>query len=481
MNRSVLAVTMGFLALHLGLAAVLPLISDEAYYTLWSSALDWDYYDHPPMIAAMIRVGTEGFGFTPLGIRVVALLAMAVTSVLTAAIAARIARDQAAGPRAALYFNLGFLAVGVGSFATPDVPSTLFWALATWAALKATEEDGALRWGQPRWGLGWWGLAGLACGLGVLSKFTNLFLMVGFFGWLILTRQGRASLRRPGPWIAILCAALVVAPLIWWNLEHHGLGFERQFSRIAATGLTPATFGQYFLILALLPTPLIGLFALVGVAAAEGRGRALLLWSVAPLLAYFAIHALHGAIEVNWPMPATVALAVLAALAAPHFGPGWRRAAVGLGAVMSLGAMALLFNPWHPLNAVDTPPNQTRGWQATLPAIRTAAHDAQAGWIATRDYGLTGRLWIAFPDLPVFSVTEPQRWGFRGGFPARLCTLPGLLVETTADDPALAAQVFGQVGPASELVRSFAGVTLQTYRLRPVSHVIDKGLCPDAG
>ena len=471
-NRSVLWVTGGFLALHLGLAALVPLISDEGYYALWSSALDWDYYDHPPMIAAMIRIGSEVFGLNPFGIRVVSMLAMAVTSVLVARIAGLMAADEAAdqaAARAALYFNLGFLALGVGGFATPDVPSTLFWALATWATLKAVAAGGARR-----WDLGWWALAGLACGFGVLSKFTNLFLMVGFFGWLIATRSGRETLRKPGPWVAVLSAGLVVTPLILWNISHHGLGFERQFSRIAATGITLDTFVQYLVILVLVPTPLIGLFALRG--AAGWRGRALLLWSVAPLLAYFAVHSLHGAVEVNWPMPATVAMAVLAALAAPQFGRGWQRAALISGAVLSFGVMGILFNPWRPINAVDTPANQIRGWETTLPVLKAAARGT--AWIATRDYGLTGRLWVALPDMAVFSVTEPQRWGFRGGFPLAFCDLPGLLVENATDDPALAAQEFGTVGPASEVERSSAGVTIRKYRLRVVSHVKDKGLCP---
>ncbi|MGV8986388.1 MAG: ArnT family glycosyltransferase [Cypionkella sp.] len=481
MNRTVLLVAAGFLALHLVIAAFLPLISDETYYALWSGALDWDYYDHPPMIAAMIRAGTELFGLTPLGIRLVPMLAMAATTLLVGGIANQMTRDEMAAARAALYFNLGFLALGVGSFATPDVPSTLFWALATYAALKATEEDGGLRWGQPRWGLGWWILAGLACGLGVMSKFTNLFLTVGLFGWLILSRPGRESLRRPGPWVAILCAVLVVVPLIAWNLTHHGLGFERQFGRIAGSDLSFGTFGQYLLILLVIPTPLIGLFALLAVAGWSGKGRGLLLWSVAPLLIYFAVHALHGTVELNWPMPATPAFAVLAALVAPGFGRGWQRAAVISGALLSFGLLGLLFNPWRPIGAADNPPNQTRGWTATLAEIATSAKDARADWIATTDYSLTGRLWIAFPALSVFSVTEPQRWGFRGGFPAQLCALPGLLIEPATDNPALASGIFRDIDTASEIVRRFAGVKLQTYRLRPVSHVLDKGLCPDAG
>ena len=470
MNRSILLVTCGFLALHLIVAATLPMISDEAYYALWSSALDWDYYDHPPMIAAMIRAGTTVFGMTPFGLRVVPMLAMAGASLLVGATA-----GKDAGGLAALYFNLGFLVLAVGSFATPDAPSTFFWMLATFAARKATEGEGALRWGQPRWQIGWWALAGLACGLGVMSKFTNLFLMVGFCGWLLFTRAGRASLVKPGPYLAVVCTILPVLPLILWNIAHHGLGFERQFGRIVETGLTPWNLGQYLLMLILLPTPLIGILVLRGMVFWHGKSRALLLWSVAPLLTYFAFHALHGKVELNWPIPAMGALAVLAAV--PALGEGWRKAALWSGAALSFGLLALLFNPWQPIGIIDSPSNQIRGWDA-LPQIAKAAQEAQTGWIATTDYALTGRMFVSFPGTQVRAVTEPQRWGFRGAFPATLCTHPALLVENATNDPALATTLFGEVGPAILLPFTSAGVTLRTYRLRKVSQVLDKSLCP---
>ena len=44
------------------------LTSDEAYYWFYSTKLEWGYYDHPPMIALLTRLGT--FFFTgELGVR----------------------------------------------------------------------------------------------------------------------------------------------------------------------------------------------------------------------------------------------------------------------------------------------------------------------------------------------------------------------------------------------------------------------------
>src|SRR5690606_6620998 len=69
MRLSVPTVSLAFLAVHLAIAAWVPLFDDEAYYALWARDLALGYYDHPSMIAYMIRMGTSLFGETALGIR----------------------------------------------------------------------------------------------------------------------------------------------------------------------------------------------------------------------------------------------------------------------------------------------------------------------------------------------------------------------------------------------------------------------------
>ena len=41
---------------------------DEAYYWVFAHYLDWGYFDHPPMIAVLIKMGTALFG-GELGVR----------------------------------------------------------------------------------------------------------------------------------------------------------------------------------------------------------------------------------------------------------------------------------------------------------------------------------------------------------------------------------------------------------------------------
>lgn len=61
--------------LRLILGAVVPLFPDETYYWEWSRRLAGGYFDHPPMIAVLIAGGTALLGDTPLGVRLLPILA----------------------------------------------------------------------------------------------------------------------------------------------------------------------------------------------------------------------------------------------------------------------------------------------------------------------------------------------------------------------------------------------------------------------
>ena len=46
---------LALVALRLVAAAFTPITFDEAYYWMWSKHLAGGYYDHPPMVAVVIR------------------------------------------------------------------------------------------------------------------------------------------------------------------------------------------------------------------------------------------------------------------------------------------------------------------------------------------------------------------------------------------------------------------------------------------
>ena len=67
-------IILALVALRLVAAAYTPITFDEAYYWMWSKHLAGGYYDHPPMVAVVIRLGTLIAGDTEFGVRLVSIL-----------------------------------------------------------------------------------------------------------------------------------------------------------------------------------------------------------------------------------------------------------------------------------------------------------------------------------------------------------------------------------------------------------------------
>ena len=479
MRLSVFTVSLSFLAVHLAIAAWIPLLDDEAYYALWARDLAPGYYDHPPMIAYMIRMGTTLFGETALGIRLFPVIGFVASGYLVGDIARRMSGDAVGLPLlATTLYNLGLPVFALGSFATPDAPSTLFWVAALWAAIRAINTPPGTRSAMP-----WWVCTGLLIGFGGLSKFTNAFLAFGLLAYLIATLKGRAYLLTRLPYMTVVAALVPLLPYLFWNLQNDWLGLERQGARLVAAGFSTRYLGEYAALLLLAPTPLVSWFAFRALKAPP-RDSGLLVWSSVPLLLYFAYHATHAPVQANWIVPLQALFAILAAfgLAQVQSPRLWTKASLVIALSMSVGIVATAFNPVTPIGTTDNPPNQTRGWSATQEAITKVLEETGATWIATTDYARTGSLALRFPQVRVWSVAQLQRYGFRGAFPAELCTAPGLLIEragrsgTTSET---ATSHFETVEATHAAIRTQGGVTLMRYQLTPVSGVKSPELCPN--
>ena len=72
--RAVAFLVLGFAVLRFALAAIVPLLPQEAYYWTWSRFPDWSYFDHPPLASYSIALTTALFGQTEFGIKSAAVL-----------------------------------------------------------------------------------------------------------------------------------------------------------------------------------------------------------------------------------------------------------------------------------------------------------------------------------------------------------------------------------------------------------------------
>ncbi|HVV29183.1 MAG TPA: glycosyltransferase family 39 protein [Rhizomicrobium sp.] len=430
------------IAVRAMMAALLPLSADEAYYWLWSLHPAWGYFDHPPMIAWLIRMGTLMFGDTPFGVRLAGLVLSLPASWFVWKGADLLLKDRARAALAALLFNLTLMASVEMLAATPDMPSILTGA-AFFCFLIHVQRSGDGR---------WWLAAGAAAGLGLLSKYSALFLGAGALVWLVVDGKARAWLRSPWPFLGAGLALAIAAPHILWQSQHQWQTFAFQFGRVGGGHLTLRFLGEFVAAQIGLASPLIFVLMLVGLwraTARAGSDRLVLAAPVLVALAYFLVHALHDRVQGNWPCFLYPALAILAADAFATEG-AWRKVsfvAAPLAAVLLLAVYVQALAAPVPIRKDPLARILGRDFRPVADVTGAMARAHLADAILTTDYETTAWLRFTQPGLKVVQVNEPRRYPQAPAADKRLLSGRLLyLAELRRDQHQLVQQSFGYMG-----------------------------------
>ena len=320
------------LTLYRGLVlatADIGLYVDEAYYWGWAQQLEWGYYSKPPMIAALIALTTSVCGNGVFCVKAGALLVYPISTWLVFRLG-QVLFDARIGLWAAALFLLMPGVALSNLIISTDVLLLLFWAWAMLALVLALQTNA---WRH-------WLMLGVACGLGLLSKYTMALFAPSALLAMLLVPAWRGQLFNPRLWLAALLALAILAPNILWNAQHGWPTFQHtaEISNLEHAGLhwdelgeflsgQLAVFGPISLILWL-----VALFKLPA-----SRPKTLLVaFSLVFLLAISA-QALLGRANANWAAPAFVAASVLlAAWGVQH--RRWLIAAMLLNMIIMLGA-----------------------------------------------------------------------------------------------------------------------------------------------
>lgn len=479
-NNLLLAVVLGLTVVHLAIASYTGLVDDEAYYRIWSLAPSLSYLDHPPMIAWIIGAGRAIAGDSTLGVRLLAPIIMLFgVAILWRTAYLLYGADIA---RRAVWFLLAMPLLAVGSIiVTPDLPSVLFAGLIVWSLAELDRSRNAR----------WWLAIGLFAGLGLVSKYTDLFFGATILVWLLATPANRKWFRTPELWIGGIIAALIASPVVIWNAEHGWVSFIKQFGRVGHEGKASA---EYFVELiggfALLESPLIALLALVGFVGVvrraiseRGQSDILLAATIVPMLLYFCIHALHDRVQGNWPGPLYPSFAICAALGLAALPVAWRRTAFISALALGFATAALIYaHALHPLfSSPKDPTEQMRGWPALADAIEKKREETGAAWLATSSYATTGQLMYAIKGRsPVAQLDERIRYIFLPPLPETVVKRPALYVELERRvDPHLLKSKFGKIEKVGTLTRHNGVGDGATYVLYLVSDPIAPPLAMD--
>ncbi len=355
------ALIVGFTALRLLLAALVPLLPQEAYYWVWSLHPALSYFDHPPLASWTIMATTAFFGSGSLAIK----LAAVIWSLIWNLVLARLLQDLALSRREAFWTLLAInltLAYEIFGFGiTPDSPLLATWVatlLATWRATRPDASDG------------WWAAAGVALGAACLSKYSAALLVVVVGCFLVSVPRLRPMLRRWQPWAALAIAAVVFLPVLIWNAEHGwaSLAFQSTRRLDELGGFTPRWLLLLLVTQAVLVTPWLFWMAcrlLIrpslaapaqaavqrdGEIDAAGEARRLLWLNAAVPLAVCVLLALRTNVHMNWPAPAWWSLLALGVPVVLRRDGGSRRLSrrLALTAVFSAVLLVLVATPGVP-------------------------------------------------------------------------------------------------------------------------------------
>ncbi len=196
------------------------LLPDEAYYWVWSERPQGGYFDHPGLIAWLMRPFTELFGDRVWAIRIPAVVSWLVGAWLVSDLARRVYQDRIAGQMALLVWASMPLMQAGFHVVTPDAPMIIFSALALYLACRAALEGQGMLWLA----------AGVAVGLAMWGKYPAVVVALGLLLALFFSAQGRQVLRTPWPWLAIVAALAAFLPVLLWNWQHDWVSFAFQLN-----------------------------------------------------------------------------------------------------------------------------------------------------------------------------------------------------------------------------------------------------------
>lgn len=230
--------------------SVAQLIPDEAYYWQYAQHMDLSFFDHPPMVAWLIWLGTAIAGQNEFGVRIGAFICGLIAMGYLYAFARNL-YDKSTGMRSMLLLSILPFGFATGLVMTPDAP-----LIAAWAATLYYMERALLA-NQSRAWIG----TGIAFGLGILSKYTLGLLGIAALVFALLDSTARRWLLRPHPYLAACIALILFSPVIIWNMENNWTSFLFQTTRIGGVQHVFATHKLIFQI-AIILTP-VGLVAAI--------------------------------------------------------------------------------------------------------------------------------------------------------------------------------------------------------------------------
>jgi len=285
------------------------LTPDESYHTLWCLHPDWCYYDAGPVIAMIIRAGTELLGLNEFGIRFFSPIIALGSSLILFLLTRKLYGETVAVWTVAVMnilpvFQSGSLMMNPGGLSVCLLASAM---LTFWLALER----------GPGFSI-YWPVTGLLTGAGFLTEYTGALALLSMALLLASTGKYRREFARPGFWVMLVFFIPFTIPVVRWNAQHEWITLLLWRGRFAMADIHVRGMLNWFSECALSLSPLVFAGMLIagwwGVKKArhQFKPRFLLFFSL-PLLALGIFGSSSKPATMNSMMPAFAGLVILSA------------------------------------------------------------------------------------------------------------------------------------------------------------------------
>lgn len=177
--------------------------------------LDWGYVAYPPVTPFIGRIGYELFGLSLVGIKAFGALAQCVAMVVTGLMAKELGGGRLAQTVASIGAGIGVMSLLMGTLFQYITFDYLWWVLLLYGMIRLLKTE------NPRW----WVVIGLCLGLGVMTKYTVVFLVASLVMTVLLT-QLRQHLFSRWLWAGALLSFVIVLPNLVWQVQHDFISLD---------------------------------------------------------------------------------------------------------------------------------------------------------------------------------------------------------------------------------------------------------------
>ena len=273
-----------------------PLNNDEAYYWMYSKYLAWGYFDHPPMIALMIKTGNFFFR-NELGVRLIVVLSGIFTLLITWSLLDKSVRQESKNIFLIIMTISVLPVVNIfGFIATPDSPLLLFSAIFLLVYKRFSENENI----QNTLFLGF-SMAAL-----MYSKYHGVLLI------LFVILSNLQLLRNQRFYFASVLALILFSPHLYWQYSNGFPSFKYHLVE-RVSGFDPGHVPEYLMNLLIIHNPFIFPAAIWMIIKnkASDKFEKTLRYIIIGFLLFFFIASFRYHIEPQWTALVCVPLVIL--------------------------------------------------------------------------------------------------------------------------------------------------------------------------